>query len=383
MDELRLVRREEQSLIVATETGDEFRLVVDETVLAELRSLSRRSTSDVPVRPREIQALLREGKTREEIIEITGLGEDDIERYEEPVLAERRYILERAQAVAVRTGTGEEGSEQFGAVISERLLTLGAEDVEWLSWRDPETGWMISLTFTSHGVEYRAEWSFEHRKGVLAPISPDAVNLSKQGEVGDRLIPKLRAVDTPEGSQRFDARTFDGGDANADEDDTADLSSRGVGTTHPSTKETPAPDADDDAEFARRREIEQRAISTTHEEEHHLGQTADLLDALRRRRGERESGLQGPASDQNLVTAPDASEERPAETAMTLDAPDPSRTEPGDLPSDLADAGAARAPAAQDSAEGSERGGRSKRRTSIPSWDDILFGTRSDEDPVS
>lgn len=383
MDELRLVRREEQSLIVATETGDEFRLVVDETVLAELRSLSRRSTSDVPVRPREIQALLREGKTRDEIMEITGLVEDDIERYEEPVLAERRYILERAQAVAVRTGTGEEGSEQFGAVIGERLLTLGAEDVEWLSWRDPEAGWIISLTFMSHGVAYRAEWSFEHRKGVLAPISPDAVNLSKQGEVGDRLIPKLRAVDTAEASQRFDAHTFDDEDA-TDADDTADLSSHGVGSGHPSAHTMP--DIDDEAEFARRREIEQRAISTTHETEQHLGQTADLLDALRRRRGERESGLQGATTEQGLVVTPDTSDAAPIEPSMPRDAPAPSPVEHRDQQSGASDSRTDDAPTAQDSAESAEsaeRGGRSKRRTSIPSWDDILFGTRSDEDPVS
>jgi len=96
MDELRLVRREDQSLIVATETGEEFRLVVDETVLAEFRHLSRPPRGATRANPREVQALVRAGKTRAEIAAETGLEESDIQRYEEPVLAERRYVLERA-----------------------------------------------------------------------------------------------------------------------------------------------------------------------------------------------------------------------------------------------------------------------------------------------
>ena len=414
MNELRLVRREEQSLVVAAENGDEFRLVVDETVLGELRALSRRtSTSDVPVRPREIQALIREGKTRDEVVEITGISEDDIERYEEPVIAERRYVLERAQAVPVRTGTGEEGSEQFGAVIGERLATLGAEEVSWDSWRDTEAGWMISLTFRSHGVEYRAVWSFEHRKAVLAPVTTDAVNLSKQGDVSDRLIPKLRAVDAPAGTQQFETHAFEAHDADL-ADDTADLSRQGVGsgTDHPSTHAAES-ELDDDEEFARRREIEQRAISTTQDEGNDLGQTADLLDALRRRRGEREATLQPSTEQPGLVTpgesdtdaaSTDATDAHPtsshpretpatggtpssrgpqSDAPLTLDVPMESPSTRGMADTDRSESDQSSGPDAERSSAGLDRGGRSKRRASIPSWDDILFGTRSDEDPVT
>ena len=415
MEELRMVRRDDRSLVVASESGEEFRLVVDDTIFAELRALSRRSSNrEVAVKPREIQALIREGKSREEVVEITGLTEDDIERYEEPVLAERRYVLERAQAVPVRTGTGEEGSEQFGTVISERLETLGAEQVAWDSWREPENGWMVALEFASHGVDYRAVWGFEHRKAVLEPLTPDAVNLSKQGEVGDRLIPKLRAVDTPEGASEFEAHTFED-----DADDTADLSTQvdRVSAEHPAG--TPSGELDEEAEFARRRDIEQRAISTSVEEENNLGHTADLLDALRRRRGEREStlhttqeadtdqpeaGLAEPTpAEQNDSAAQSPPEARPVTRhRLRFDLPAGSRSSssrehdaevtaresksPEAASSDTDDA-AALFETEADTAEPqqtpeAERGGRTKRRASIPSWDDILFGTRSDEDPV-
>ena len=377
MDELRLVRREEQSLIVATENGDEFRLVVDDTVFGEVRSMSRRSTSDAPVRPREIQALIRQGKSQEEVAELTGVGEDDIERYAEPVLAERRYILERAHAVPVRTGTGEDGSEQFGAVIDERLLTLGAEYVEWSSWRELEAGWTIALTFVSHGVDYRAVWSFDHRKGVLAPVTPDAVNLSKQGEVGDRLIPKLRAVDNPSGAPTLEG-AFEATDGeNHDAGDTAELSSARVSIAdHPAARaepEAPAPEAEIAAEFARRREIEHRAFNTPEDAETDLAQTADLLDALRRRRGEREGNLQPVVAEPGLVT-PEVGAS--SDTNVSRELPPPvDSAEAMTTPHD-------RAPADTQVTSEADRP-RSKRRASIPSWDDILFGTRSDEDPVS
>src|SRR5690606_35012534 len=123
-------------LVVATNAGEEFKLVVDEAVLGELRQLSRRKADPSKASPREIQSLVRAGKSRAEIAQLTGLEEADIERYEAPVLAERRYILELAQAVDVRT-TVEEGEEQqFGTVIAERLIGLSGDQIEWSSWRD-------------------------------------------------------------------------------------------------------------------------------------------------------------------------------------------------------------------------------------------------------
>ncbi len=390
MEELRLVRRDEQSLVVASESGEEFRLVVDDTVLAELRHLGRKARTGPRVNPREIQSLIRAGKSRSEVAETVGVEEEVIERYEEPVLAERRYILERAQAVPVRTdpvrvGQDESGDEpeRFGAVIGERLIALSAEIPEWSSWRDEEAGWMIALEFISHDVEHRAVWSFEHRKQILAPLTPDAVSLSKQGDVGDRLIPKLRAVDSGEAGTtgRFDAETFAGEQVTAPET--------------PAEPEQPveaekAP-LDPEAEYERRRGIDQRAINTPQPELTDLGQTADLLDALRRRRGERDQALRESAQQaadtaEDAPPAPAPEPEAPRDAAPTerlatvrglAPVTDPERAAPSETP---------KAPEASPSETASTddqgRQGSRKRRASIPSWDDILFGTRSEDDPV-
>ncbi len=389
MDELRVVRREDQSLIVANEAGDEFRLVVDGSVLADLRHLHRQVAGGARINPREIQALVRAGKTRAEISELTGAEESDIERYEEPVLAERRFVLQNAQAVAVRTSPVEQAEQQFGAVIAERLIGLAARRIEWTSWRDEDAGWMIGLDFESYEVSHRAVWSFEHRKGILSPLTPDAESLSRQGEVGDRLIPKLRAVDSGEPRDRFDSGAFDHEKLEAvlSEQPTADpevledtvpgalspATEAAMRAGHPSTGSIPVVNVED--EFARRREIDQRAIKTPEPELPDLGQTADLLDALRRRRGARAEDAQNPddsaAEEREAPPKPvllrGVSEDRGTGGPETKPLPAPQT--PGQAP----------APSPDDSK--SADNGKRKGRTSIPSWDDILFGTRSEEDP--
>ena len=429
MDELRFVRRDDHALIVANETGDEFRLIVDDTVLTELRHLGRRDRNASKVRPREIQSLIRAGKSRAEVAKIAGVEEADIERYAEPVLAERRYILELAQAVPVRTDAAAETDQRFGEVIAERLIALGSDTSEWSSWRDEEAGWMISLEFISHDTEHKAIWSFEHRKSVLSPINPDAVNLSKQGDVGDRLIPKLRAVDTGERSGRFDSGAFDASDLPVEEQEDPQ-SAASEPTEEP---EAMAP-ADPNAEYERRREIDQRAVKTSADEPVDLSQTADLLDALRRRRGEREQSAREHAETPAQVeTAPPAQADphpAPSESSPQPNAPRsiwaavsaPPTQEPQDHASPTTapvaplqtppredtqqtaqpdasahsnsgaktgsgssfglDAVGTQAPAqpAAPEAKPDQESKPKRGRASIPSWDDILFGTRSDED---
>lgn len=426
MDELRFVRREETSLIVATDTGTEFRLVVDDTVLAELRHLSRRERSDVKIRPREIQSLIRAGKSRAQVAKETGLDESDIERYAEPVLAERRYILERAKAIAVRADAHDEDEQNFGAVIGARLLALGAEAPEWSSWKEDEGGWMIGLEFISHDTAHRAVWSFDHRKGTLAPLNSDATNLSKQGEVGDRLIPKLRAVDDGELRGRFDSGAFDreemteGVSVGVTEEQptlpTAETDTTTATEPVESTRsDTDAPDSD--AEYERRREIDHRAVKTTAQPGDDLSQTADLLDALRKRRGERERSTQTetPADPALAPSPPAASPEPVTPVADRTQAPHPAEpaspqgeSESTPRPRSIWSAGGVSREAGAKSerripsflreeddddtpapveplaetTKATPKPEPRKGRASIPSWDDILFGTRSDEDPV-
>lgn len=446
MDELRVTRREENALILANELGEEFRLIVDEVAQSEFRQLSRRSASGVTVRPREIQALLRAGKSRAEVAEEAGVDESDVARFEEPVRAEQRYILEIAHAVTVRTDpeldTGENNSEQrFGEVIAERLIGLGSSEHIWRSWKDETTGWHIGLEFMTRDEVHDAIWGFDHRKHVLTPISPDATHLSKLGAVGDQLIPKLRAVGgdsvaAPVASDdQFSAPGFDTG-SQSEAEETASSHTNANGSSHATTEaNTDAADAgagvdaatqpSADDEYERRREIDQRAINKPDDTADDLSQTADLLDALRRRRGERANQLdlaiEGDSIDSSFTDAvlgdrpapknrpgaatniwgasgvsADESDQGPEVSGLRAVPSAPESADDGSGAGSGAMLGKAEneadettqeetsAPNGNSNGQDSARGAKSSRRgrSSIPSWDDILFGTRSEDDPA-
>ena len=389
MQELRLVERRDHTLILETEDGSEFTLDVTDEVIGAVQSIQRSQqsqSSETKVRPREVQALLREGISRSHVAERLGIDIEDVERYAGPIEAEFRFIMDQALSVPVRADSNaSEESQFFGGVIEERLVQLQAENRKWSTRRDPEEGWMILLAFTSHGIEHDAQWAFEHRKRLLSPVTPDAVNLSRQGDVGDKLIPTLRAVDRPDERTQFDAEPFE------------------QAANH-ETVEDPLADATElpeftKSDFERRRTIEQRAIATEPQPQD-LGQTSDLLDALRKRRLDRDSV--DDDSQGREVTAQDTSQELPLPespvepgsvepeestrqpiniwappTAPTAPVP---RAEPSSVVTP-ADADSASTDEPEQSSEPTSTDKRQKKgRQSIPSWDEILFGTRSEED---
>ena len=121
-------------------------------------------------------------------------------------------------------------------------------------------------------------------------------------------------------------------------------------------------------------------------------QTADLLEALRRRRGERESASWGDSDAESIAMTPSGSTARfvsavdvPLDAFDDLDVfddVDDSTSSSHRLESRHA---GSRSTALSTDAPGQStfpmqaRGGR-KGRAAMPSWDEIVFGARSDDD---
>lgn len=357
MQDLRFVGQTDDAFLFESDNGKKFRVTVDDELIDALRvhNRTRPQRSGSRVSPREIQALLRSGVSSDEVADRLEIDAADVARYEGPILAEFSFMLEAAKQVAVRTEPkNEDETQSFGEVIEERLQRLSARNQEWKTWKHEEDGWMLQVEFESHDSPHTAIWAFDHRKSVLTPITPDAVNLSKQGDVGAKLIPTLRAVDRLEETASFDPAAFDVTDNDADADSEAPSES----PEHPFV----APLSDDD--FTRRQEIEQRAIATDPQPQQDLGHTADLLDALRRRRSHREAGE--PEADERPPFSPPASI-NPSQSELNLPEADTEFSEPAQ-------------PEPETTPEAEPDRPAKKGRASIPSWDDILFGTRGDDD---
>lgn len=355
MQELKFVRVEDGALVVTDDGVQFFKVAVDDSVLSGIRQLGR-SDQASKATPKEIQALLRAGKSPEQVCELAGATLDDVERFGAPVFAEREFILESAFRVSVVTSSTASHSETstFGAAMSDRLAGLLATDSAWAAWRDEHDGWMISLTFRAREVDHYAVWKFDHRRSVLTPENADATTLSKQGEVGDRLIPKLRAVET-EQRDRFDSDAFSSNLMPVDTPQTQ---------PHDTVTIDPAAFEEFEEDLERRQVIEERAVARE-DEVVDFGQTADLLDALRRRRGQRDSQPQPVLSPEPVASDPSLGQHQDIAPSQSQ-APASTQTPAPSVP----------AAAAQ-----TEQGGSKRGRAEMPSWDDILFGTRSDEDP--
>ncbi len=198
MRELRVVDVDDATIVAVDESGEEFRVALDDALIARLRT-ARSEGLVVKVSPREIQALIRAGLSPADVVRVSGATLDDVERYEGPVLAERDYVLTSALATTVVSDDGFPAGA-FGTHVRSRLESLGAHEQRWVAWKDPSEGWIVKVEFTSKNIDHDARWSFDPRRSSLVPMNADAGTLSQRGEVDSGMVPRLRAVDVMTGA---------------------------------------------------------------------------------------------------------------------------------------------------------------------------------------
>ncbi len=340
MQELRVIGVEDDALLVTSDDGTRFRITIDDV----LRSRVRQSVPDAGtarrLAPKDIQAHIRSGMSAEDVASITGASLEYIQRFEGPVIAEREYVIESALAVPVHTAADTEFGEPpstFGSAILGRLHELGATGERWASWKEEGHGWVVKLSFVAETIDRDARWRFDPKKSALAPLNSEAETLSRQGDVTASLIPRLRAVDSHDrvaDSSRFDSGAF------VDHD----LTASNQGDTAPHLEAVP---------YGRVGAQETTTAPSN--------QTADLLEALRRRRGEREA-VQYDELEDAMADHPSTG------TIRLVDIPLPDLDE---------DATATTVPQNLH-----PRSSKKSARATMPSWDEIVFGARSDDDPA-
>ncbi|GAA3772241.1 hypothetical protein GCM10022240_25380 [Microbacterium kribbense] len=337
MEQLRVIGSEDDALVLATESGQRFTLAVDGVLRAELKRSHRQHEPErrgPRPSPRDIQARIRAGLSAAEVAEALDVSLEDVARYESPVLAEREHIVDQALAVPVLlAGDLDDATPTFGGAVRTKLTEAGASGERWTSWKE-DAGWVLKLEFTAADVDHDARWSFDPRRSTLSPLNADATALSRQGSLPDGLIPRLRALET---APAKDDSSFEG---------SAFGPRRMIAEAEAAA--SPASAAAQDA-----------AIKRAPEQSHTTSETADLLEALRRRRGQRAP----------LPTFED--EPQPAQPVALFDALEPGYE---------VDSPAADEPADDDRAPASASGdGRRKGRPAMPSWDEIVFGARTED----
>jgi hypothetical protein len=123
------------------------------------------------LRPKEIQDRIRAGETAEEIADAAGIPIDRVRRFEGPVLAEREYRAQEAQRSTVRGHTESGPGPRLGEIVTERLSEAGAQadSLEWDSRKRNDGSWQVHLQFIVEGRPYAAEWVFDPRRRQVMP----------------------------------------------------------------------------------------------------------------------------------------------------------------------------------------------------------------------
>lgn len=161
--------------------------------------------------PKEIQARIRAGASAEQVCAAFGLELERVRKYEGPVLAERDWTAHLARQVEVaspqpgldlyRSTFGDEPAS-LGEMVRHRLSAMGMDSstLRWDAWRQHDGSWTVTADFSTEGLESTVEeqppaiWSFR-------PSSRHLDNRNRWAQVLSELDP----LDGPFGGRRLAA----------------------------------------------------------------------------------------------------------------------------------------------------------------------------------
>lgn len=190
MPELRVVAVSNDGTRLVLKAGDstEYTLPIDERLRAAVRNdRARLNQIEIEVeshlRPRDIQARIRAGASAEEVAQLAGIPVDRVRRFEGPVLAERAFMAERARKTPVRR-PGENTGPQLGEAVQERLTLRGAEkeSVQWDSWRRDDGTWEVLLVYRVAGEPHSASWTYDPPRRLVVAVDDEARSLIGEAE---------------------------------------------------------------------------------------------------------------------------------------------------------------------------------------------------------
>jgi Protein of unknown function (DUF3071) len=183
-----------------------FTLPIDERLRAvALGQTSRLVQYEIevesPLRPKEIQARIRAGETVEEIADAAGIAVERVRWFEGPVLAERAYVADQAQKASVRRQGDATPGPRLGEIVAERLKVFGADpdDPQWDAKKRGDGSWLVQLAFITGGRLHTAEWVFDPRRRHVLPADDNAARMSLPGTEPPPAFPGLTPAAPPPG----------------------------------------------------------------------------------------------------------------------------------------------------------------------------------------
>jgi hypothetical protein len=349
-------------LLLVSPSGEEFAVPVDTRLRAALRGDNARlgqleMKMESALRPRDIQARIRAGESAEDVATAAQTTVDAIMGFAGPVLAERAHVAQTALKASVRRRSGESSSAGTSLGEAAELFfgdhSLHDEDVEWDAWRRPDGRWALVATYAIEGQPRTAEFSHDLPGRYVVAENDEARILT-----GELREPDSRR---PAGARAAQARRL---------------------SSVPSQDELPL--GDDAIELVR----EPAADEPTDLDVEHTVEvpdpTADTADAdwmaaadyptLDSPADVPEDGSEDGSGDGSGYLAGSSSDDQRDAGPGALPDTEPAAAPPAGEVDDTTDAGPGTESVADAPAVDAPAPPKKKSRSSVPSWDEIMFG---------
>jgi hypothetical protein len=326
-------------LVLVSDTGEEFAVPVDHKLRAALRGDHARlgqleMKMESALRPRDIQARIRGGESAEEVAAAAQTTVDAIMGFAAPVLAERAHVAQTAQRSSIRRRSTEAttaaGTLDQAARTHLSAVGVRADDVEWDAWRREDGRWTLVAEYAVGGSTRRAEFTYDAPGRYVVADNQEA-----------RLLTGEAAPSPATGG----APSSPAGSTAGRRLSSVPSEPRGTGF------DDELPLGDDAIELVRDRALDP---------------AADHGDA---------DWIAEPAAADEETAAASTSEEQ-TESTEPIDLPSerPEPQEPGAEAPAPAEPAAPEEPAAETPPAASRSKSHKKGRSSVPSWDEIMFG---------
>jgi hypothetical protein len=189
-----------ETLYLADAEGQEFTITVTEGIRAALApkktraQLQMRIPVDGPLTLKDVQRKLRHGATLDDVVAESGLPMEKVESFAVPILQERAYVAEQAQACTVASG------DTLSEAVTEKLRSRGIlNDPEWDSWRRHDALWTVVARIPADQSsvsmsDEAAEFTFDPASRTVVPENDSARWLSNAPEPVAQTAPEPESV---------------------------------------------------------------------------------------------------------------------------------------------------------------------------------------------
>lgn len=123
--------------------------------------------------PREIQRLLRAGMEPEEIASAYEIELERISRYTRPIQAEKNAVIAKALERPISNDTG---APHLGELVVDRLATRGVDStsLQWSAKREEGLPWELHLTFVQSARQLHAHWELSESGKLQRALDDEA-----------------------------------------------------------------------------------------------------------------------------------------------------------------------------------------------------------------